>query len=125
MDSGLRRNDAETRRGTATLPSRRALLPTSAASPARNHRPADQDLLDLRGALVEPEEARVAIEMLDRVVRHVAGAAEDLHGPVGDAADHLAGEVFAASGLDTDVGAAVALPGGVEHHRARGIGLGA
>src|SRR5438309_290626 len=78
MDSGLRRNDAETRRGTATLPSRRALLPTSAASPARNHRPPDQDLLDLRGSLVEPEEPRVAVEVLDRVVRHVAGAAEAL-----------------------------------------------
>src|SRR5258706_3481889 len=95
------------------------------ASPTSNHRPSDQYLLDLRRALVKPEQPGVTVEMLDRVIRHVAGAAEDLYRAIGDAADHLAGEMLAARRLDADIGAAVALLRRVEHHAARSIGLGA
>src|SRR5260221_4239092 len=94
-------------------------------SSVRDHRPPDQYLLDLRRPLVEAEQPCVAVEMLDRVIRHVAGAAEDLYRAVGDAADHLAGEVLEARRLHADIGAAIALPRRVEHHAACRIGLGA
>ena len=59
--------------------------------------PRDHHLLDLARALVDAEDAHVAVEALDAVVGDIAGAAEDLHRPVGDAADHLGGEVFGAA----------------------------
>src|SRR4051812_2067991 len=49
------------------------------------HFPGDDHLLDLTGALVDAEDAHVAVEALDAVVGDVAGAAEDLHRLVGDA----------------------------------------
>src|SRR6185437_8803866 len=79
---------------------------------------------DLRGAFIEAEEAGVAVEALDRRFRHVTGAAEDLDGAVGDSADHLAGEVFAAGGDDAGVLASVALARRIEDHAPRGVGFG-
>src|SRR5207247_10124316 len=52
----------------------------------------DQDLLDLVGAVVDLEHARVAIVLLDRVVGHEAVAAVDLDGRRADALAHLGGE---------------------------------
>src|SRR5437899_5701885 len=46
------------------------------------HRPADDQLLDLRGALVERGHAHVAEIALHRVIVDVAGAAVDLDGGV-------------------------------------------
>src|SRR5688500_5661856 len=40
----------------------------------------DDHLLDLAGALVDAEDAHVAVKALDPVLGDVAGAAEDLHG---------------------------------------------
>src|SRR4029453_3092998 len=40
----------------------------------------EDEPLDLRRALVDLEELRVAHELLDRILLHVAVAAEDLHG---------------------------------------------
>ena len=48
------------------------------------------DALDLAGALPDPLDAELAEEALGDVLAHVAAAAEDLHGAVGDAAGHLA-----------------------------------
>src|SRR5574337_1793662 len=57
-----------------------------------DHVAGDHQLLDLGGAFKEAEQAHVAVEALDAVFGQVAGAAEDLHGPVGHATAHLRGE---------------------------------
>ena len=62
----------------------------------------DDQLLDLAGTFVDAEQADVAVEPLDAVIGDIAGAAEDLDGAVGDAADHLAGEIFGGRGLEGD-----------------------
>src|SRR5690349_16726977 len=54
----------------------------------------DDKLLDLAGALIDAEQANIAIEPLDPVIGDIAGAAENLDGAVGDSADGLAGEIF-------------------------------
>src|SRR5450830_1812387 len=82
-----------------------------------DHVAGNDDLLDLRGALVNAEQAHVPIKTLGRIFADVAGAAVDLHGAVGHAAAHLGGEQLAAGGLGGDVVAVVALAGGIEHHR--------
>src|SRR5205807_4825185 len=97
-----------------------AVLPRLAHHVAR-----DDDLLDLAGALVETEQPDIAIEALDAVVGDIAGAAVDLHRPVGDTAGHLAGEQFTARRFGGDVLTGVAAGGSVEYHTARGVGLGA
>ena len=49
----------------------------------------DDQLLDLLGALLEPEAARVAVDARDRRVVGVAVAAVHAQGEVGDPADHV------------------------------------
>ena len=56
--------------------------------------PGDDQLLDLARALVDPEQAHVPVQPFHRDAADVAGAAVNLDGAVGDAADRLAGEVF-------------------------------
>src|SRR6266704_3885724 len=51
-----------------------------ATSPALEDLLGDDEALDLRGALVDLEDLRVAHQLLDRVLARVAVAAEDLHG---------------------------------------------
>ena len=58
------------------------------------HPAGDDHLLDLAGALVDPEQAHVAVHALDGHAAHVARAAVDLHRPVGDAPDGLGAEVL-------------------------------
>ena len=60
----------------------------------RHHAGNRGDDLELRGALVDGGDARVAHVALDRVVLHVAGAAEDRDRAVGDAHGHLGGVVL-------------------------------
>ena len=43
-----------------------------------HHLTGDDDLLDLAGAFIDAEDAHVAIETLDGILSHVAGAAEQL-----------------------------------------------
>src|SRR5258708_2683375 len=89
------------------------------------HVAGNDQLLDLARAFVEPEQPDVAVEALDAEIGDVARAAMDLHRAVGDPAHHLAGEILAAGGLGRDALAGILPPCRVEHHRARGIGLGA
>src|SRR5688500_7281996 len=71
----------------------------------------DDHLLDLTGAFVDAEKPCVAIHALDRHAPHVAGAAVDLHGPVGDPVDHLTGEVLRARWSESGVLARVVTAG--------------
>ena len=54
----------------------------------------DHEALDLRGALVDLEQLRVAHQLLDRVLLDVAVAAEDLHGVGGDLHRRVGGEAL-------------------------------
>jgi hypothetical protein len=107
------------RKRSAGSPSKPALNPGLAQHLAR-----DDQLLDLRGALVDAEQAHVAVEALDRVVRDVAGAAVDLHRAVGDPADHLGGEVLAHRRLLRDARPLIAPARGRERQRLGGRALG-
>ena len=53
---------------------------------------ADDQALDLAGALVQAHQPDVAVDPLDGHLPHVAGAAVDLHRQVGDLAGHLGAE---------------------------------
>src|SRR5712671_4106071 len=79
------------------------------------HLPGDDELLDLAGAFVDPEQPYVAVQPLDRDAADVPGAAVDLDRAVGNTADGFAGEVFRGRGNEPPVGARVVLSGGVEH----------
>src|SRR6185369_17295257 len=76
-------------RGSATSASRPASCPRSSARSRPERRRLslpekdllrDHETLDLRRALVDLEQLRVAHELLDRVLLDVAVSAEDLHG---------------------------------------------
>src|SRR5690606_6344023 len=67
-----------------------------------DHVAGDDHLLDLRGALVQAEQAHVAVEPLDGVLADVTGAAMDLHAAVGYPAAHFGGEHLGAGGLGAD-----------------------
>src|SRR5580658_2606760 len=90
------------------------------------HFAGDDELLDLAGALVDAEQADVAVEALDRDAAHVAGTAVDLHGAVGDAADGFAGEVLGSGRGQALVGARLVLVSGVQDQGPGGqvLGLG-
>ena len=45
--------------------------------------------MDLGRAVVDPEDARIAIDSLDRLILAVARSAEDLHRPIGDPSEGL------------------------------------
>src|SRR5258708_5906518 len=62
------------------------------------HAAGDDDLLDLAGTFVDPEQPDIPVEALDGIIGDIAGAAMDLHRALGHAADHLAGEELAAGG---------------------------
>src|SRR6185295_19055970 len=53
--------------------------------------PGDHHALDLAGAFPDAVDADVAVQPLDRVLAHVAAAAQDLHRLVDHAAGHLGG----------------------------------
>src|SRR5690606_10185645 len=89
-----------------------------------DHVAGDDHLLDLGGALVQAEQAHVAVEPLDGVLADVTGAAMDLHAAVGYPAAHFGGEHLGAGGLGADVAAFVTLARGIQHHAAGGIDLG-
>src|SRR5690606_27785504 len=74
----------------ATGPARAMRIPTPTDSPrwlfdahARD-RPADNQLLDLLGALEDVVDLGVAMEPLDGVLAHIAVSTEDLDRPFGD-----------------------------------------
>src|SRR5580700_9016926 len=56
---------------------------------ALDHLAGDDHALDLAGALPDAFDAQLAVEAFGDVLAHVAAAAEDLDGAVGDAAGHL------------------------------------
>ena len=62
------------------------------AARVADHVARDERLLNLARAFIDAEQSHVAIEALDSILFHVAGAAEDLHRAIGDAAHHFAGE---------------------------------
>ena len=84
----------------------------------------DHDLLDLAGAFVDAEQAGVAVEALDGDAAHVAGAAVNLHGAVGDPADGLAGEVLRAGRPHPGVGPGVKVCRGRQDQGTGGVHVG-
>ena len=54
----------------------------------------DDQLLDLRRALVDAQETDVAVETLDLILGHIAGTAVDLDRAVGDPAHRLGRVIF-------------------------------
>src|SRR5208283_2965192 len=79
------------------------------------HLPGDDELLDLAGAFVDPEQPYVAVQPFDRHAADVPGAAVDLDCAVSDPADRLAGEILRRRRCEPPVGARVVLDRGVEH----------
>src|SRR3546814_2706585 len=67
------------------------------------------------------EQPDIAVEALDGVILNIARAAMHLHGAVGDAADHLGGEILAAGGLHRDILAGAVAPRRVADHAARRV----
>src|SRR5690242_19403635 len=93
-------DDASRRRGSRLLD-----------APRQQRLARDDQALDLRGALVELHDLRVAHELLDLVLLDEAVAAEDLHRVGGDLHRGVGGEALGVRGLDR---VALAL---VEQHR--------
>src|SRR5262249_25695144 len=58
------------------------------------HGARDDGAVDLRGAVEDAEDARVAVEPLDRQILAVSHAAENLHGAVRDPPEHFGGVDF-------------------------------
>ena len=82
------------------------------------HLPGDDELLDLAGAFVDPEQPYVAVQPFDRHATDVPGAAVDLDRTVSDPADRLAGEILRRRRCEPPVGARLVLERGVEHQGA-------
>ena len=102
------------------------LRPPSRGEPRfAQQRLGDDGLLHLGGAFVDAQQAHVAVEPLDLVLGHVAGAAVDLHRPVRDAAERLAGEVFGGGDVGGDPLAGVEARRHVLDHHPGGVGVGA
>src|SRR5690606_2940571 len=82
----------------------------------------DDEPLDLRRALVDPEGPDRAVEVLDRTVDGDAAPAEELDGVVDDPLGRLGGEGLGHTGLHGDpLGAAVLLPRGAVDEEARRV----
>ena len=81
-------------------------------------------MLDLGRALIQAEQAHIAVKALDAVLGQITGSAQDLHRTVGHAAAHLGREHLAARGLGGHAAAFVALAGGVDHHALGRVQLG-
>ena len=84
----------------------------------------DHEALDLRGALVELHDLRVAHQLLDRVLLDEAVAAVDLHGVRGDLHRGVRGEALGVRGLDGVAAALVEQDGRVPGRQAREVHLG-
>src|ERR1022692_4294564 len=71
--------------------------------------PGDHELLDLAGALVDPEQPDVAVQPFHRDAADISGPAVDLDRAVGDPAHGFAGEVLRRGRGQPPVGARVVL----------------
>src|SRR5258707_7025577 len=87
----------------------------------RNHEP-----LDLRSPLVDLEELRVAHQLLDRILLHVAVAAEDLDGVGGDFHHRVGREPLRKGRVERRAASSpiVEHPRGLPDEQARGLDLG-
>src|SRR5208282_5268217 len=65
---------------------------------ALQQRARNYELKNLARTLVDPEHAGVAIEAFNRIIGHVAGAAEDLHSAIGNARYGLGTEILRGRG---------------------------
>ena len=83
----------------------------------------DLELEDLRRALINAVDARIAEEAFGIVFGEIPRAAVDLHHAVDHPAAHLASEDLERGGLDEDVLAPVGARGDVGHHALRGVDL--
>src|SRR5699024_2899595 len=85
--------------------------------------PGDDDALELRGALVDPEQPGVAVEALDRGFAHIAHPALDLHALVRDASQRFGSEELRRGGAELAVGPGIPALCGREHEGLRGGGV--
>src|SRR5215210_1138372 len=104
---------ASTRPRPRDPPVTRATRPLKSISSVTREKylPRDDEPLDLRGPLVDLEQLGVAHELLDRVLLHVAVAAEDLHRVGRDLHRRLGGEALREGGLQRRALAPVEHPG--------------
>src|SRR6188474_1886545 len=102
----------------ATRPDRSISIATRQEDLLRDHEP-----LDLRGALVDLEQLRVAHELLDRVLLDVAVAAEDLDRVGGHLHRRVGGETLRERGLQRRALALVVQPCRLPDEEARGLDL--
>src|ERR1017187_7986857 len=79
--------------------------------------PGDHELLDLAGALVDPEQRAAPVQPFHRDAADISGPAVDLDRAVGDPAPGFAGEGLRRRRGQPAVGARGVLGGGVEHQR--------
>src|SRR5256885_14009861 len=113
-------------------PSPRELPVTSATRPERSisvatgekYLPSDHQPLDLRSALVDLEQLRVAHQLLDRVLLHVAVAAEDLDGVGRDLHRRVGCEALRERRLERRSLALVVEPGGLPDEQPSRLDLG-
>ncbi|KFJ60192.1 hypothetical protein DK59_3070 [Brucella abortus bv. 4 str. 292] len=80
--------------------------------------------LDLRGSLIEAEQTYIAIEVLDRIVLHISGAAVYLHGIVCNPSNHFGTKQLAACSFANDIDVAfIKGPCGIKNHATPRIGF--
>src|SRR5438046_204900 len=105
---------------SATRPERSISIATRQKDLFGDHQP-----LDLRGALVDLEQLRVAHQLLDRVLLHVAVAAEDLNGVGRDLHRSVRGEPLRHRRVERRLAtvAGVDHPGSLPGERAAGLDL--
>src|SRR5580765_450173 len=84
----------------------------------------DDEPLDLRRPLVDLEELRVAHQLLDRVLLHVAVAAEDLHRVRRHFHGHVGGEALGKRRLQGRALALIVEPGRLPDEQTCGLDLG-
>src|SRR5215217_5390971 len=109
------------------LTSVRATPPAGVAEPSDlvplEELAADDHALDLRGALADQEQRRVAVEPLDLVLLGVAVAAVDPEGVLDDLLAGLRGEELGHAGLEVGALARVLHAGGLERQQPRRLDL--
>src|SRR5688572_18547516 len=103
-------------------PRRRGRGPRSALVALEQLLPDDHPL-DLRGALADQEQRRVAVEALDLVLLGVAVAAVDAERVLDDLLAGLRGEQLGHAGLEVGALPRVLHPRGLEREQARGLDL--
>src|SRR5439155_2115158 len=121
-----RTRDRSTTLRPASAPVTPSALSAAASAPASipEHVARDDQLLDLAGALVDPGDARVPVEVLDLHVLAVAHATVDLHGFVDDTSVGLGADELRHRGLAARGLARIDERGGVIRELSRGRGLG-